>query len=124
MFDVNPLYLFCFARRLEQEKGALQKKLKLRGVTADHVVGLRSTEMETEIEELKKNNSELETEILTIKYVSVFKNICYCAKFPKCVYPVYELFCFHDSFAQKSLEFPHVFSTCSPQTISTWNKVG
>ncbi|XP_072242523.1 centrosomal protein of 290 kDa isoform X1 [Leuresthes tenuis] len=53
--------------RLEQEKGALQKKLKLRGVTADQVVGLRSTEMETEIEELKKNNSELEMEILTIK---------------------------------------------------------
>ncbi|KAM4572985.1 centrosomal protein of 290 kDa isoform 2-T2 [Odontesthes bonariensis] len=53
--------------RLEQEKGALQKKLKLRGVTADQVVGLRSTEMEKEIEELKKRNSELETEILTIK---------------------------------------------------------
>ncbi|XP_047453356.1 centrosomal protein of 290 kDa isoform X3 [Mugil cephalus] len=53
--------------RVEQEKGALQKKLKARGVTADQVVGVRSTEMEKEMEELKKKNSELETQILTIK---------------------------------------------------------
>ncbi|KAF3706156.1 Centrosomal protein of 290 kDa [Channa argus] len=53
--------------RLEQEKSALQKKLKGRGVTADHVVGVRSTEMEKEMEELKKKNSDLETQILTIK---------------------------------------------------------
>ncbi|XP_058500486.1 centrosomal protein of 290 kDa isoform X2 [Solea solea] len=53
--------------RLEQEKVALQKKLKARGVTADQVVGVRSTEMEKEMEELKKKNSDLETEILTIK---------------------------------------------------------
>ncbi|XP_042070137.1 centrosomal protein of 290 kDa isoform X5 [Haplochromis burtoni] len=53
--------------RLEQEKSALQKKLKARGVTADQVVGVRSTEMEKEMEELKKRNSDLETEILTIK---------------------------------------------------------
>ncbi|XP_040893439.1 centrosomal protein of 290 kDa isoform X2 [Toxotes jaculatrix] len=53
--------------RLEQEKGALQKKLKARGVTADQVVGVRSTEMEKEMEELKKKNSDLETQILTIK---------------------------------------------------------
>ncbi|XP_041794545.1 centrosomal protein of 290 kDa isoform X2 [Chelmon rostratus] len=53
--------------RLEQEKSALQKRLKARGVTADQVVGVRSTEMEKEIEELKKKNSELETQILTIK---------------------------------------------------------
>ncbi|XP_030587745.1 centrosomal protein of 290 kDa [Archocentrus centrarchus] len=53
--------------RLEQEKSALQKKLKARGVTADQVVGVRSTEMEEEMEELKKKNSKLETEILTIK---------------------------------------------------------
>uniref|UniRef100_A0AAX7U210 Centrosomal protein of 290kDa coiled-coil region domain-containing protein n=1 Tax=Astatotilapia calliptera TaxID=8154 RepID=A0AAX7U210_ASTCA len=55
--------------RLEQEKSALQKKLKARGVTADQVVGVRSTEMEKEMEELKKRNSDLETEILTIKYL-------------------------------------------------------
>ncbi|XP_044213453.1 centrosomal protein of 290 kDa isoform X2 [Thunnus albacares] len=53
--------------RLEQEKSALQKKLKARGVTADQVVGVRSTEMEKEIEELRKKNSDLETQILTIK---------------------------------------------------------
>uniref|UniRef100_A0A665VRH7 Centrosomal protein 290 n=1 Tax=Echeneis naucrates TaxID=173247 RepID=A0A665VRH7_ECHNA len=53
--------------RLEQEKGALQRKLKARGVTADQVVGVRSTEMEKEMEELKKRNSELETQIRTIK---------------------------------------------------------
>ncbi|XP_019934440.2 centrosomal protein of 290 kDa isoform X8 [Paralichthys olivaceus] len=53
--------------RLEQEKGALQKKLKARGVTADQVVGVRATEMEKELEELKKKNSDLETQILTIK---------------------------------------------------------
>uniref|UniRef100_A0A7N8YCJ4 Centrosomal protein 290 n=1 Tax=Mastacembelus armatus TaxID=205130 RepID=A0A7N8YCJ4_9TELE len=52
---------------LEQEKSALQKKLKARGVTADQVVGLRSTEIEKEMEELKKKNSDLETQILTIR---------------------------------------------------------
>uniref|UniRef100_A0A8C7Z4M8 Centrosomal protein 290 n=1 Tax=Oryzias sinensis TaxID=183150 RepID=A0A8C7Z4M8_9TELE len=49
--------------RLEQEKAALQKKLKARGVTADQVVGVRFTELEKETEELKKKNSELETEL-------------------------------------------------------------
>ncbi|XP_070686542.1 centrosomal protein of 290 kDa [Pempheris klunzingeri] len=53
--------------RLEQEKSALQKKLKARGVTADQVVGVRSTEMEKEMEELKKKNSDLQTQILTIR---------------------------------------------------------
>ncbi|XP_039663337.1 centrosomal protein of 290 kDa isoform X10 [Perca fluviatilis] len=53
--------------RLEQERNALQKKLKGRGVTADQVVGVRSTELEKEMEELKKKNSDLETQILTIK---------------------------------------------------------
>ncbi|XP_054475608.1 centrosomal protein of 290 kDa [Anoplopoma fimbria] len=53
--------------RLEQEKSALQRKLKGRGVTADQVVGVRSTEIEKEMEELKKKNSDLETQILTIK---------------------------------------------------------
>ncbi|XP_038142844.1 centrosomal protein of 290 kDa isoform X2 [Cyprinodon tularosa] len=53
--------------RLDQEKAALQKKLKARGVTADLVVGVRANEMEREIEELKKKNAELETQIVTIK---------------------------------------------------------
>ncbi|PWA24581.1 hypothetical protein CCH79_00011842 [Gambusia affinis] len=52
--------------RLEQEKAALQKKLKARGVTADQVVGVRANDMERQIEELKKKNSELETQIVTI----------------------------------------------------------
>ncbi|KAM3870148.1 centrosomal protein of 290 kDa [Diretmus argenteus] len=53
--------------RVEQEKMALQKKLKTRGVTADQVVGVLSVETEKEMEELRRKNSELETEILTIK---------------------------------------------------------
>ncbi|XP_035521325.1 centrosomal protein of 290 kDa isoform X2 [Morone saxatilis] len=53
--------------RLEQERSAMQKKLKARGVTADQVVGVRSTEMEREMEELKKKNSDLERQIFTIK---------------------------------------------------------
>lgn len=53
--------------RLEQEKAVLQKKLKARGVTADQVVGARANETEREIEELKRRNSELETQIVTIK---------------------------------------------------------
>ncbi|KAL6106277.1 cep290 [Pungitius sinensis] len=53
--------------RLEQEKSSLQKKLRSRGVTADQVVGARSAEMEKEMEELRRKNSDLETQILTIK---------------------------------------------------------
>uniref|UniRef100_A0A665VRR3 Centrosomal protein 290 n=1 Tax=Echeneis naucrates TaxID=173247 RepID=A0A665VRR3_ECHNA len=56
-----------YGRSVCKEKGALQRKLKARGVTADQVVGVRSTEMEKEMEELKKRNSELETQIRTIK---------------------------------------------------------
>lgn len=79
--SLNSFYLllvsFC-VYRLEQEKSALQKKLKARGVTADQVVGVRSTEMEKEMEELKKRNSDLETEILTIKYLSGCSNVLTC----------------------------------------------
>ncbi|KAE8296722.1 Centrosomal protein of 290 kDa [Larimichthys crocea] len=53
--------------RLEQERSALQKKLKARGVTADQVFGVRSTEMEKEMEELKRKNSDLELQIFTMK---------------------------------------------------------
>ncbi|KAI3371006.1 hypothetical protein L3Q82_023650 [Scortum barcoo] len=65
--------------RLEQEKSALQKKLKARGVTADQVVGVRSSEMEKEMEELKKKNSDLETQILTINFMA-FMDIVKCIK--------------------------------------------
>ncbi|XP_069085718.1 centrosomal protein of 290 kDa [Pleurodeles waltl] len=53
--------------RADQEKIALQRRLKTRGVTADHVVGVRTVESEKEIEELRKKNSELESEILHVK---------------------------------------------------------
>uniref|UniRef100_A0A8P4K276 Centrosomal protein 290 n=1 Tax=Dicentrarchus labrax TaxID=13489 RepID=A0A8P4K276_DICLA len=53
--------------RLEQERSAMQQKLKARGVTADQVMGVRSTEMEREMEELKKKNLDLERQIFTIK---------------------------------------------------------
>lgn len=63
---------FHCAHRLEQEKSSLQKKLRGRGVTADQVVGARSAEMEMESEELRRKNSALETQILTIKYAAIF----------------------------------------------------
>ncbi|KAJ8395713.1 hypothetical protein AAFF_G00029500 [Aldrovandia affinis] len=53
--------------RLEQEKMALQKRLRGRGVTVDQVVGVRTMESEREIEEFKRRNSELEQQIVTIK---------------------------------------------------------
>ncbi|XP_037539024.1 centrosomal protein of 290 kDa [Nematolebias whitei] len=53
--------------RQEQEKAAVLKKLKPRGVTAVQVVGVRSTEMEREVVELKNKNSELETQIITLR---------------------------------------------------------
>ncbi|NXO39788.1 CE290 protein, partial [Locustella ochotensis] len=49
--------------KIEKEKIALQKKLKTTGVTVDHVVGVRATEMEKELEELRKRNLELENEV-------------------------------------------------------------
>lgn len=41
-------------------------------MTADQVVGVRANDMERQIEELKKKNSELETQIVTIKYVQIW----------------------------------------------------
>lgn len=45
----------------------MQKKLKARGVTADQVVALRSTQVEQEMEELRRKNAELETQIRSIR---------------------------------------------------------
>ncbi|XP_063252438.1 centrosomal protein of 290 kDa isoform X2 [Prinia subflava] len=49
--------------KIEKEKIALQKKLKTTAVTVDHVVGVRATETEKELEELRKRNLELENEV-------------------------------------------------------------
>uniref|UniRef100_A0A667YHJ9 Centrosomal protein 290 n=1 Tax=Myripristis murdjan TaxID=586833 RepID=A0A667YHJ9_9TELE len=46
--------------RVEQEKIALQKKLKM---------GVQSVETEKEIDELRRKNSDLEIEILTLRYL-------------------------------------------------------
>ncbi|XP_030069982.1 centrosomal protein of 290 kDa [Microcaecilia unicolor] len=53
--------------KMDQEKIALQKKLKTRAVTADQVVGVRTTESEKEVEELRKKNIELENEISYVR---------------------------------------------------------
>ncbi|NWW04015.1 CE290 protein, partial [Oreocharis arfaki] len=49
--------------KTEKEKIGLQKKLKTTGVTVDRVVGVRATETEKEVEELRKRNLELENEV-------------------------------------------------------------
>ncbi|CAL8260677.1 unnamed protein product [Merluccius merluccius] len=53
--------------RLEQENKGLLRKTKARGVTADQVVGMRSIETEKELEELRRRNGKLETQIVTIR---------------------------------------------------------
>ncbi|NXP04219.1 CE290 protein, partial [Thinocorus orbignyianus] len=49
--------------KTEKEKVALQKKLKTTGVTVDRVVGVRASETEKELEELRKRNLALENEV-------------------------------------------------------------
>ncbi|XP_056197037.1 centrosomal protein of 290 kDa isoform X5 [Falco biarmicus] len=49
--------------KTEKEKIVLQKKLKTTGVTVDRVVGVRASETEKELEELRKRNLELENEV-------------------------------------------------------------
>ncbi|XP_039221110.1 centrosomal protein of 290 kDa isoform X2 [Crotalus tigris] len=51
----------------EKEKNALQKKLKSCSVTVDHVIGVRASESERELEELHKRNMDLENEIVHLK---------------------------------------------------------
>ncbi|XP_061495597.1 centrosomal protein of 290 kDa isoform X5 [Rhineura floridana] len=53
--------------KADKEKIALQKKLKSCGVTVDHVVGVRASESERELEELRKRNTDLENEIVHLK---------------------------------------------------------
>ncbi|XP_041873534.1 centrosomal protein of 290 kDa isoform X2 [Corvus kubaryi] len=56
-----------FYTKTEKEKIALQKKLKTTGVTVDRVIGVRATETEKEVEELRKRNLELENEVAHMK---------------------------------------------------------
>ncbi|XP_053883594.1 centrosomal protein of 290 kDa isoform X1 [Malaclemys terrapin pileata] len=49
--------------KADKEKIALQKKLKTSGITVDHVVGVRASESEKELEELRKRNIDLQNEI-------------------------------------------------------------
>ncbi|NWV46049.1 CE290 protein, partial [Daphoenositta chrysoptera] len=53
--------------KTEKEKIALQKKMKTTGVTVDRVVGVRATETEKEVEELRKRNLELENEVAHVR---------------------------------------------------------
>ncbi|XP_051625982.1 centrosomal protein of 290 kDa isoform X7 [Manacus candei] len=53
--------------KTEKEKIALQKKLKTTGVTVDRVVGVRASETEKEVEELRKQNLELENEVAHLR---------------------------------------------------------
>ncbi|XP_032543397.1 centrosomal protein of 290 kDa isoform X2 [Chiroxiphia lanceolata] len=53
--------------KTEKEKIALQKKLKTTGVTVDRVVGVRASETEKEVEELRKRNLELENEVAHLR---------------------------------------------------------
>ncbi|XP_060633339.2 centrosomal protein of 290 kDa isoform X7 [Anolis sagrei] len=53
--------------KTDKEKLALQKKLKSCGVTVDQVVGVRVSESERELEELRKRNMDLEDEMVHLK---------------------------------------------------------
>ncbi|XP_026549353.1 centrosomal protein of 290 kDa isoform X2 [Notechis scutatus] len=53
--------------KAEKEKNTLQKKLKSCNVTVDHVMGVRASESERELEELRKQNMDLENEIVHLK---------------------------------------------------------
>ncbi|KAG7253659.1 hypothetical protein CRUP_004935, partial [Coryphaenoides rupestris] len=53
--------------RLEQENKSLLRKTRVRGVTADQVVGARRAEAEEELEGLRRRNAELEVQIVTIR---------------------------------------------------------
>ncbi|XP_048357510.1 centrosomal protein of 290 kDa [Sphaerodactylus townsendi] len=53
--------------KADKEKIVLQRKLKSTGVTVDHVIGVRASESERELEELQKRNIDLENEIAYLK---------------------------------------------------------
>uniref|UniRef100_A0A8C5SS35 Centrosomal protein 290 n=1 Tax=Laticauda laticaudata TaxID=8630 RepID=A0A8C5SS35_LATLA len=67
--------------KAEKEKNTLQKKLKSCNVTVDHVMGVRASESERELEELRKQNMDLENEIVHLKchvtvHVIALPNYC------------------------------------------------
>ncbi|KAM9229812.1 centrosomal protein of 290 kDa [Dugong dugon] len=49
--------------KADKEKLTLQRKLKTTGITVDQVMGVRALESEKELEELKKRNLDLESDI-------------------------------------------------------------
>ncbi|NXI54883.1 CE290 protein, partial [Chloroceryle aenea] len=53
--------------KTEKEKIALQKKLKTTGVTVDRVFGVRASETEKDLEELRKRNLDLENEVAHLR---------------------------------------------------------
>uniref|UniRef100_A0A8C8RJS5 Centrosomal protein 290 n=1 Tax=Pelusios castaneus TaxID=367368 RepID=A0A8C8RJS5_9SAUR len=53
--------------KADKEKIVLQKKLKTSGITVDQVVGVRASESEKELEELRKRNIDLENEIAYVR---------------------------------------------------------
>lgn len=66
------VFLLCClwrSRRLERERNILLRKTKARGVTADQVAGARRDELDKDLEELRKKNAELESQLNAIKYV-------------------------------------------------------
>ncbi|XP_025022955.1 centrosomal protein of 290 kDa [Python bivittatus] len=53
--------------KAEKEKNALQKKLRSCSVTVDHVMGVRASESDRELEDLRKRNMDLENELVHLK---------------------------------------------------------
>ncbi|NXJ45003.1 CE290 protein, partial [Spizaetus tyrannus] len=58
--------------KTEKEKIALHKKLKTTGVTVDRVVGVKASETEKELEELRKRNLDLENEVAHMRIFFFF----------------------------------------------------
>ncbi|XP_078075740.1 centrosomal protein of 290 kDa isoform X3 [Mustelus asterias] len=53
--------------KADQERAFLQKKLKARGITADQVIGVRTMEVDREIEDLRRKNAELQDQIASMR---------------------------------------------------------
>ncbi|XP_067906371.1 centrosomal protein of 290 kDa isoform X2 [Heterodontus francisci] len=53
--------------KADQERAFLQKKLKARGITADQVIGVRTMECDREIDDLRRKNTELQDQIVSMR---------------------------------------------------------